>query len=224
MNSKFEDFLMQCPGVSLLKTTAVIEQYIPIDLSIENEDLKKFDIYNIPLFERYWKEKIASQGGTIAFGGYQEIRNLYQRSELFEKIEEKRNIHIGLDLWADAKTPVFAGFDGVIYGSQYNAGLGDYGATLVLKHQIFDFEFYTLYGHLSLSSIEKMTIGTKIYQSETIGYLGNPNENGGYAPHLHFQIIRDMQGNFGDYPGVCSSNKLSFYAKNCPNPNLLLKL
>ena len=149
---------------------------------------------------------------------------MYQRSELFEKVGEKRDIHIGLDLWADAKTPVLAAFDGTIYGAQYNEGLGNYGATLVVKHQIEGFEFFTLYGHLSWSSIEKMPVETKIKQGSTIGYLGNPSENGGYAPHLHFQIIRDMEGNRGDYPGVCAASKWSFYAQNCPDPNLLLKL
>jgi len=48
--------------------------------------------------------------------------------------------------------------------------------------------------------------------------------NGDYAPHLHFQIIIDMEEKTGDYPGVCSENKLEFYKNNCPNPNLLLKI
>ena len=48
--------------------------------------------------------------------------------------------------------------------------------------------------------------------------------NGDYPPHLHFQIINDLQGNFGDYLGVCSANELDFYKENCPDPNLILKL
>ena len=67
-------------------------------------------------------------------------------------------------------------------------------------------------------------IGTVVKKGEKIATLGLPPINGDYAPHLHFQIIIDMENNFGDYPGVCSKNKVDFYAKNCPDPNLLLKI
>ena len=54
--------------------------------------------------------------------------------------------------------------------------------------------------------------------------LGESLVNVDYAPHLHFQLIRDMEGNLGDYPGVSSKRKLEFYIDNCPNPDLLLKI
>jgi hypothetical protein len=54
--------------------------------------------------------------------------------------------------------------------------------------------------------------------------LGDTSVNGDYPPHLHFQIIKDIQGYQGDYPGVSSKKDLDFYRNNCPNPNTLLKL
>ena len=84
--------------------------------------------------------------------------------------------------------------------------------------------FYTLYGHLSTDSIKDVQIGTVIAQGEIIGNVGSSAVNGDYAPHLHFQIIRNLARNFGDYPGVASENDISFYINNCPDPNLLLKL
>ncbi|MGB5188485.1 MAG: peptidase M23, partial [Robiginitalea sp.] len=51
-----------------------------------------------------------------------------------------------------------------------------------------------------------------------IGRLGSAKENGGYAPHLHFQLIRDLEGFRGDYPGVCALQQLEFYRQNCPDP------
>ena len=45
-----------------------------------------------------------------------------------------------------------------------------------------------------------------------------------YAPHLHFQIIKKLVNNFGDYPGVCSKKDLKHYLENCPDPNVLLKI
>jgi murein DD-endopeptidase MepM/ murein hydrolase activator NlpD len=224
MNSNFENFLIQYPEITVLKTNFDSDIYVSLDLSIDNHELKTFDIHDIPSFENYWKSKVSSHGGNIAFGGYFEQRNLYRRSELFEESAENRDIHIGLDLWADAETIVLAAFDGEVYVSHFNEGIGNYGGTIILKHQIDNFEFYTLYGHLSIKSLEKMPKGTIVSQKQQLASLGFPNENGGYAAHLHFQIILDLEKNTEDYPGVCSSSKASFYKQNCPDPNLLLKL
>ena len=102
--------------------------------------------------------------------------------------------------------------------------MGDYGPTLILQHKINGFTFHTLYGHLSLESLSDKKIGDKITKGEQIATLGLPPTNGDYAPHLHFQIIIDMENKTGDYPGVCSEKTLEYYANNCPNPNVLLKI
>ncbi|MFK7782228.1 peptidoglycan DD-metalloendopeptidase family protein, partial [Psychroserpens sp.] len=101
---------------------------------------------------------------------------------------------------------------------------GDYGPTIILQHVIQDSRFYTLYGHLSLSSIVNLKVGQKFKKGELIATLGDASVNGDYPPHLHFQIIKDIQHYVGDYPGVCSKQDLEFYIHNCPNPNFLLKL
>jgi murein DD-endopeptidase MepM/ murein hydrolase activator NlpD len=75
-----------------------------------------------------------------------------------------------------------------------------------------------LYGHLSHESIANARVGSIINQGEQIGQLGTWNENGNWPAHLHFQLILDLQGNLGDYPGVCSKTDLPFYQENCPNP------
>jgi hypothetical protein len=77
---------------------------------------------------------------------------------------------------------------------------------------------------LSLESISDIGIGETYGAGQQLATLGDASVNGDYAPHLHFQIIKDIQDNFGDYPGVCSKTDLTFYLENCPDPNLLLKL
>ena len=129
-----------------------------------------------------------------------------------------------MDLWCAAETPVLAAFDGVVHSFKDNTNHGDYGPTLVLKHCIDTVEFYTLYGHLSRSSIKGLNKNTQINKNQCIGYLGDSTVNGDYAPHLHFQIIKNIENFEGDYPGVCSPNNLAFYSANCPDPNLVLKL
>ena len=75
-----------------------------------------------------------------------------------------------------------------------------------------------------MESLDEKIEGQKVTKGEIIGQLGAPPINGDYAPHLHFQIIEDLQGKKGDYPGVCSTSELEFYKINCPDPNLLLKI
>ena len=130
-------------------------------------------------------------------------------------------IHLGLDIWGPADTPVFAPLAGTVHSFAFNDAFGDYGATLILKHQLDDLVFHTLYGHLSLASIQNKKEGQVIVGGETIAWFGAPEENGHWPPHLHFQVIQNMQGNSGDYPGVCSYEDQSGYLENCPNPALL---
>lgn len=199
--------------------------YVAIDLSASNEELSKLNITDAIAFENYIEEYLTKNNAKVAFGGYQEIRNLYKRSTVFNAEDsDERNIHIGLDLWIKAGTSVLAALDGTTHSFQNNTALGDYGPTIILEHQVDELKFYTLYGHLSLDSLTDKQIGSKVKKGEVIATLGSPPINGDYAPHLHFQIIIDIQNKVGDYPGVCNTKDLGFYSQNCPDPNLLLKI
>ena len=114
--------------------------------------------------------------------------------------------------------------DGEVHSFQNNTNFGDDGPTIILKHTVDGFEFYTLYGHLSVASIQNIQVGQKFAKGAQIATLGNASVNGDYPPHLHFQIIKDMQDGYGDYRGVASQKELAFYKENCPDPNLLLRL
>lgn len=200
-------------------------EYVALDLSVTNSDLQNHTLETAQDYEVFIQNQLDKKDGKIMFGGYIENRNLYKRSSVFKNPDiEERNIHIGLDLWINEQAPIFAALEGKIHSFQNNTALGDYGPTIILEHQIADFKFHTLYGHLSEASLEGKKVGDVIQKGQQIATLGLPPINGDYAPHLHFQIIIDMEGKFGDYPGVCSENKLSFYKENCPDPNWLLKI
>jgi murein DD-endopeptidase MepM/ murein hydrolase activator NlpD len=201
------------------------DDYVSIDLSEKNSDLLEIETDNAEVFEGFIENYLSKNNSKVAYGGYIETRNIYKRSTVFKNNNsEERNIHIGLDLWIKAGTNVLAALDGKIHSFQNNTALGDYGPTIILEHTIEDCTFYTLYGHLSSKSLDDKVLGTKVTKGQIIGNLGSPPINGDYAPHLHFQIIKDLEGKKGDYPGVCSQNKLDFYKNNCPDPNLLLKI
>ena len=220
-----ENILQDLENVKVIDATIDYNEYIPLDISINNEIFKKQNIDNATDFETYIENYLSENNAKVAFGGYNEIRNLYKRSGIFnDTTTEERNIHIGLDLWIKAGTAVLAAVDGFVHSFNYNTGLGDYGPTIILEHKIEDHKFYTLYGHLSLESIDGIEIGTVFLKGQQLGTIGDASVNGDYAPHLHFQIIADISNLFGDYPGVCSKSNLAFYLKNCPDPNLLLKI
>lgn len=199
--------------------------YTNIDLSVSNESLNKINVNHPKEMEEFINEFTKMNNAKVAIGGYLEIRNLYKRSKYFNEQanpSNERNIHLGVDIWAKEGTKVLAALDGEIHSFNNNTNHGDYGPCIVLKHQLEESVFYTLYGHLSLDSIKDVKIEQSVKQGDEIAQLGDSSINGDYAPHLHFQIIKDMQNNFGDYPGVCSLNQLSFFKENCPNPMELL--
>jgi len=220
-----EAILKNLQQVKVIDSTIPYSQYAPLDLSVSNIALSQLDITNASNFETFIESHLAKNNAKVAYGGYNEIRNLYKRSTTFNDTNsDERNIHIGLDLWIKAGTPVLAALDGKVHSFKYNNIVGDYGPTIILEHQIEDQTFYTLYGHLSLESIASLKIGNFFAKGQQIATLGDATVNGDYAHHLHFQIIKNIEGNFGDYPGVCSKNKLAYYLDNCPDPNLLLKI
>ncbi|WBX70140.1 peptidoglycan DD-metalloendopeptidase family protein [Tenacibaculum retecalamus] len=211
--------------LKVIDSSITFEEYIHISISSENKQLN-FDVSSSSEWEIYIAQYLKEKNAKVAFGGYLEKRDIYNRSEYFTKQlkENQRNIHLGIDLWCDANTAVLAVLNGEIHSFKNNTNHGDYGSTIILKHTFGDRVFYSLYGHLSEDSLNNLSVGDKVSQGEKIAVLGDNSVNGDYAPHLHFQLIIDMEGNQGDYPGVSSEKTLNFYKENCPNPNLLLKL
>ena len=204
-----------------------LETYQHIDLSIHNAELSQAQLDSPEAFQEYLDAFLRKHNKQIAYGGYNEHRGLYKRSGLFSAAEEEemiRNIHIGLDIWAPAGTAVLSVLDGTVHSFKDNDNFGDYGPTIILEHKTQDKTFYTLYGHLQRQSLHKIIVGHKIRQGEKIAALGDASENGNYAPHLHFQIIMDVEGKEGDYPGVACRKDLSHYLNNCPDPELLVKI
>lgn len=197
------------------------DKYIEIDISSINSSMKDvlFDPYKM---ERYIQDFLDKSSKKIAFGGYLEKRNLYEQSQLFTS-EEKRDVHLGVDFWCDSGTSVHAVYDGKIHSVAHNLKRGDYGPTIILEHTISSFKWYSLYGHLSVDSLYHK-VGDVVTTGQPIGFLGDASVNGYYAPHLHFQIILDIQNYKGDYPGVCSEATLNYYKNNSPNPLNLFPL
>ena len=139
--------------------------------------------------------------------------------ELFEKTN--RFIHMGIDIGAPEGTPVKSFYSGEIFLLKYNDQKLDYGYTIITKHKIKNQNIYALYGHLSKSSLEHKHIGQKIHPGEVIAYLGSEEENGGWPPHVHFQLSL-IKPEECDLPGVVSESDHKVAVKVFPDPRIVL--
>lgn len=135
-----------------------------------------------------------------------------------------RRLHLGTDIWGKTFTKVMAPLNGIVHSFAFNNGFGNYGATIVLTHNLEGHTFHTLYGHLSLNSLKNLQEGQNVKKGDVFAEFGPPAENGQWPPHLHFQIIIDMQGLKGDYPGVCAFSEREKWLVNCPDPDLILNM
>ena len=156
-------------------------------------------------------------------GGYLEKRGFYRRSSHFLHRDQERNIHLGVDIWAEGGTALYAPIAGTLFSAHDNEGVADYGPTIILAHELNGQSFFSLFGHLSRSSLKLHEVGEYVEAGVRIGELGEKEENGDWPPHVHVQIIRDMEENRHDYPGVGSEKDLAWYQLNCPDPMLILR-
>jgi peptidoglycan LD-endopeptidase LytH len=197
-----------------------------MDFTAANDALSDEMLGDIELFCRYVNEQLEITKARYGIGGYNEHRTIYSRSRIFDagNDEEPRRLHLGTDIWGKPHTRVMAPLNGVIHSFAFHNELGNYGATIVLTHQLEGISFHTLYGHLSLNALKNINEGDTIRKGDVFAEFGLPHENGQWPPHLHFQVVIDMEGMKGDYPGVCKFSERERYLANCPDPGLILGL
>lgn len=171
-------------------------------------------------------DRMAAAGKRVAVGRYDEARTGYTSPTFMIEGNdgpEPRTVHLGIDLFLPPGTAVLAPFDGTVHSFRDNASPQDYGPTIILEHDIPGGpKFYTLYGHLSRPSLDPLKAGWAVHRGEKIAEIGSPDVNGGWPPHLHFQVITDMLGREGDFPGVARPSRRSLWTSLCPDPNLIL--
>ncbi len=169
-------------------------------------------------------------GASVGIGRYGEARAIYT-SKLFGSSEnptdERRTIHLGIDLHVAPGSAVRAPLDAVVHAMANNAAPLDYGPVVILRHSYPNYkgeaqEFFTLYGHLTTQTLAGLRVGQKIARGEKFAEVGATPENGGWAPHLHFQIITDLLDYGTDFPGVARASERRVWTSLSPDPNLLL--
>jgi murein DD-endopeptidase MepM/ murein hydrolase activator NlpD len=206
------------------------DKLLLMDFTDKNTSLDDETMADTELFTNWINNKLEATGTRYGIGGYNEHRTIYSRSDLFGSDEnsaaqgtaEPRRLHLGIDIWGKPYTRVMSPLDGIVHSFAFNNAFGDYGATIILAHHIGGETFFSLYGHLSLNSIKNIQEGDLIMQGDVFAEFGIPVENGHWPPHLHFQLIRHLDGHKGDYPGVCRFSERESFLRNCPDPDLVL--
>lgn len=165
-------------------------------------------------------------GVSVGVGRYDEARLLYS-SSLFGASEnptdERRTVHLGIDLFVEPGTKLHAPLDGVVHIFADNNAPLDYGPVVILRHETPDGEeFFTLYGHLAKETLKGLKVGQRITRGQSFASVGTAEENGGWPPHVHFQVILDLLDRGKDFPGVAFASDRAVWTSLSPDPNLLL--
>ena len=168
-----------------------------------------------------------AQGSLLyGLGAYLEKRSVYATPQFADVASpEWRTMHLGVDVFAPAGTPVYAPLAGRVLHLTYNEDPLDYGHTLILVHDAGGVPFYTLYGHLGASLPTLLAKGDSVTPGQLIAHLGDWHENGGWAAHIHFQVMTDMlDQNAGNFFGVGHESLVDVWSEICLDPNLILRL
>ena len=195
---------------------------VVFDFTATSSDFAHIDINDVTGFTGRLFDRIAEAEIPVGIGRYNEDRVLSRPSPLFNGEAVRRSVHLGIDLFVTEGTEVMTPLPCRIQSVADNAGLGNYGPTVILEHELEDTRFWTLYGHLGRDSVFHLDIGAELIAGETFAEIGEHTENGGWPPHLHFQIISDLGDHTGDFPGVAAPTERDHWLGICPDPNLIL--
>jgi len=199
------------------------DKLLQLDFTSANTALTPEILGDTTVFTEY-VQNLLDKKYTYGIGGYDEHRTIYARSHQFDGVDEPRRLHLGVDIWGLVSTPVFAPLGGHVHSFAFNDHYGDYGATIILHHEVDGVSFNTLYGHLSVRDLSGLQEGQYISSGTEFAHFGNTPENGHWPPHLHFQVIQEMHEKKGDYPGVCKYSEREKYLENCPDPDTILQM
>jgi Ser/Thr protein kinase RdoA (MazF antagonist)/murein DD-endopeptidase MepM/ murein hydrolase activator NlpD len=204
-----------------------LEKSIVLDLSVASPLIDGDQQRNTePLLTARITSAMNEAGAAVGIGRYNEPRLIYT-SALFglasSPLDEHRTIHLGLDLFCPVGTPIHAPLPGVVHALANNKAALDYGPVLILRHETGDGDlFFTLYGHLGVEVLSLLHVGQPIASGQQIATVGEASVNGGWTPHLHFQIINDLLDLATDFPGVAPASYRSVWLSFAPDPNLIV--
>jgi 4-aminobutyrate aminotransferase-like enzyme/Ser/Thr protein kinase RdoA (MazF antagonist) len=203
------------------------DEVAELDLAIDGEHAMAMGQMNSAAeFTDYLDTYLAGQNAKVGLGRYLERRGVY-KSEAFETADpnERRDRHLGVDLFMPAGKAIYAPIDGVVECMDLKSDAYDFGPVVILRHKTDDqIVFWTLYGHLDERTLEHLHVGQFLTAGDVIGWIGNFPINGDWPPHTHFQILTNLLGMGAGIHGVGNLSMIDVWESVCPVPDLILRL
>ncbi|MCY3768756.1 MAG: aminotransferase class III-fold pyridoxal phosphate-dependent enzyme [Gammaproteobacteria bacterium] len=175
--------------------------------------------------------RIEDSKSVAGIGKYDEYRLVYDTDDFTDATGHRRTLHLGMDIFMPAGSPVFAPWDGTVFAASFEETHLGYGGTLILRHTVTEangagkgatLTFHTLFGHLSFGSIAHLKAGQPVSRGQKIAEMGDASENGHWPPHVHFQLITHMLDETETFVGVGSHAYRNVWLSLCPDPNGIL--
>jgi 4-aminobutyrate aminotransferase-like enzyme len=171
--------------------------------------------------ERAYAELVREHGFTLGLGPWGERRIIYT-APFFESVlaeGKRRNVHLGLDIFAPAGTEMFTPLAATVVAATINPEPQDYGGLILLEHEPEPgLRFWTLWGHLDHASARERRIGERLEAGAFVARLGDYAENGGWAPHVHLQLITVPYEDASIVPGVGEEDFIPIWEDLYPRP------
>lgn len=177
--------------------------------------------------ERLWNEWATANGVALGIGPYGEERPVYTAEGFASKLArgDRRSVHLGLDLFRPAGTVVRTPLDGVVVDVYETPLPLDYGHAVLLEHTPApNVRFWTLWGHLAADTPRARHVGEHLERGDAIASLGTPEDNGGWQPHLHVQLVTYRPASAGDVIGVGEPNLRDVWSELFPDPSTFAAL
>ncbi len=194
-------------------------------LSVENSTWPQ-NPFHMPLEEA---ARVGEEfGDGLWLGYYNEPRLIYAEPGFRKgpwKASDRRTVHLAVDVFAPAGTALHAPVSGRVEVVENRDSHLDYGGVVILRHETPEGDpFYTLYGHLDPEVCDRLKPGDPVAQGAAFAQLGDARQNGGWSPHVHFQLALTTVGMEADWPGVGDPDEMFLWHAVCPNPAALLNL
>lgn len=191
------------------------------DMSLSSPLLSGMDVRDQEKFQEVLEKKMKPEHHW-GLAPYLERRDTLL-GDCPQMVDEKRFIHLGLDVIVPLGTPLCTPLDATVETCGYEQGEGNYGGYVLLKHASLHFEhFYSFYGHLCKTRLP--AIGETFSAGKAFAEIGDFHENGHWFHHTHLQVITQAGLDQGYLTkGYCSAADLAEMNELCPSPLPLFK-
>jgi 4-aminobutyrate aminotransferase-like enzyme/Ser/Thr protein kinase RdoA (MazF antagonist) len=169
---------------------------------------------------QWWDDYCEAHSVDLGIGPWGEKRTVYT-DKAFESrfIESERRIHhLGVDLFMAAGTSLYTPLDATVVSVEVeHEPLGYGGLIKLLHHPEGCPPFVTLWGHMAHEALGRLKPGQQLTAGDLVGYMGDIHENGGWTPHLHFEMSADTSLSATEIPGVGEAAYLDVWADLFPD-------